>query len=117
GMVNQLTETKNIQALIDPPPGLRSNSATAVAIEEATSNLLEPVFVAKANRSTRFLAEYNRALLSALPPLLKHHLVPRVQAMMVLGQSGNPDALKLFLEEIKNPQQTVWVKLWALRGI
>jgi hypothetical protein len=117
GMVNQLTETKNIQALIDPPPGLRSNSATATAIEEATSNLLEPLFVARANRSTRFLTEYNRVLLSTLPPLLKHHLIPRVQAMMVLAQSGNPDALKLFLDELKNPQQTVWVKLWALRGI
>ena len=37
--------------------------------------------------------------------------------MIVLGQSGNPDALKLFLDEIRNPKQTVWVKLWALRGI
>jgi hypothetical protein len=117
GMVNQLTETRNIQGLIDPPPGQRSNSETAVAIERATANLLEPIFVARANRSTRFLAEYNKVLLSTLPPLLKHHLVPRVQAMIVLAQSANPDALKIFLDEIKNPKQTVWVKLWALRGI
>ena len=53
----------------------------------------------------------------SLPPLLKHHLIPRVQAMIVLGQSGNPDALKLYLDEIKNAKQTVWVKLWAMRGI
>ncbi len=26
-------------------------------------------------------------------------------------------ALKLFLDEIRNPQQTLWVKLWAIRGI
>ena len=68
-------------------------------------------------KSTRFLVEYNRVLLQRLAPLLKHHLVPRVQAMIVLGQSGNPEALKIFLDEIKNPKQTVWVKLWAIRGI
>ncbi len=67
--------------------------------------------------NSRFLTEYSRILLRALQPLLKHHLVPRVQAMIVLGTSGNPDALKLFLDEIKNPEQTLWVKLWAIRGI
>jgi hypothetical protein len=117
GMVAQLTDTRNIQGLIDPPPGAPANSPTIRAIEDATSALLEPLFVGRANRSSRFLAEYNRALLTELTPLLKHHLVPRVQAMIVLGQSGNSEALKLFLDEIKNPKQTVWVKLWAIRGI
>ena len=56
-------------------------------------------------------------MLINLAPLLKHHLVPRVQAAIVLGQSGNPDAYKLFIDEIHNPKQTVWVKLWAIRGI
>ena len=57
-------------------------------------------------KSTRFQTEYNRILVQKLQPLLKHHLVPRVQAMIVLGQSGNPDALKLYLDEIKNTEQT-----------
>ena len=87
------------------------------AIEEATRNLLEPIYMARAAQSTRFLTEYNRILLRSLQPLLKHHLVPRVQAMIVLGSSGNPEALKLFLDEIRNPRQTLWVKLWAIRGI
>ena len=117
GMVAQLTDTRNIQGLIDPPPGQPANAPAARAIEEATTALLEPLFVGRANKSTRFLAEYNRALLADLAPLLKHHLVPRVQAMIVLGQSGNPEALKIFLDEIKNEKQTVWVKLWAIRGI
>jgi len=119
GMVAQLTDTKNIQALIDPPPGTAPSAPVMRAIEEATSNLLEPLYIARAPsvQNSRFLAEYNRTLLRSLQPLLKHHLVPRVQSMIVLGSSGNPDALKLFLDEIRNPQQTLWVKLWAIRGI
>lgn len=117
GMVAQLTETKNIQALIDPPPNLPAGSPAMRAIDEATANLLEPLYMARAVKNTRFLTEYNRILVRSLQPLLKHHLVPRVQAMIVLGQSGNPEALKLFLDEIRNPQQTLWVKLWAIRGI
>jgi hypothetical protein len=117
GLVAQLTDTKNIQALIDPPPGQTPGSPVTRAIQEATADLLEPVITARESKSTRFQAEYNRVLVQKLQPLLKHHLVPRVQAMIVLGQSGNPDALKLYLDEIKNPDQTVWVKLWAFRGI
>jgi len=117
GMVAQLTDTKNIQALIDPPPQMPMSSPTMRAIEEATANLLEPLYVARAVKNTRFLTDYNRILLRSLQPLLKHHLVPRVQAMIVLGSSGNPEALKLFLDEIRNPRQTLWVKLWAIRGI
>ncbi len=117
GMVAQLTDTKNIQALIDPPRQIPMSSPTMRAIEEATANLLVPLYVARAVKNTRFLTDYNRILLRSLQPVLKHHLVPRVQAMIVLGSSGNPEALKLFLDEIRNPQQTLWVKLWAIRGI
>ena len=117
GMVAQLTDTKNIQALIDPSPQMVAGSPVMRAIEEATTHLLDPLYAARDNNNTRFLTEYNRVLLKTLQPLLKHHLIPRVQAMIVLGTSGNPDALALFLNEIKNPEQTLWVKLWAIRGI
>jgi hypothetical protein len=117
GMVAQLTDTKNIQALIDPLPNIPASAPVLRAIEEATSNLMDPLYMARSAGNSRFLTEYNKVLLRSLQPLLKHHLVPRVQAMIVLGSSGNPDALKLFLDEIKNPQQTLWVKLWAIRGI
>jgi len=117
GMVARLTDTKNIQALIDPPPGQTSTSPTARAIQETTATLLELSITARNTKSTRFQAEYNRVLVQRLAPLMKHHLVPRVQAMIVLGQSGAAEAYKLFVDEIKNPQQTVWVKLWAIRGL
>ncbi len=37
--------------------------------------------------------------------------------MIILGESGNPDALGLFEEQIKDKTQTTWVKLWAMEGI
>src|SRR4051812_25383780 len=64
-----------------------------------------------------FLAIYQRALLTRLQPLLRNHLIPRVQAMIILGESGNPDALSLYENELKDAKQTLWVKLWALEGV
>src|SRR4029077_9500726 len=42
---------------------------------------------------------------------------PRVQAMIILGESGYPDAITTYEKEITNREQTLWVKLWALEGI
>ena len=114
GMVAQLTDTKNIQALIDPPP-VCPQLTHGRAIEEATATCSSRSIVA-GNQEHAVSGRIQPRSAPRLAPLLKHHLVPRVQAMIVLGQSGNPEALKLFLDEIKNPQQTVWVKLWAMRG-
>ncbi len=96
GMVAQLTDTKNIQAVIDPAPGTAPGAPAMRAIEDATKTLIEPIYMARASQNTRFVAEYNRALLRGLQPLLKHHLVPRVQAMIVLGTSANPDGAEAF---------------------
>ena len=117
GMVAQLTDPKNIQALIGSPLGSNRATPAAQAIEQATANLIEPIYSARGAQNNRFLNTYNSVLLRSLAPLLKHHLVPRVQAMIILGQTGNADAFKLFVDEIKNPQQTIWVKLGAIRGI
>ncbi|WP_165245886.1 hypothetical protein [Paludisphaera soli] len=115
GMIGQMTNTRNLQAVVDPAS--EQNASVSRAIQVATSNLLEPVFTSRSAKNSAFQAKYNQILLQKLPPLLKHHLVARIQAMIILAQSANPDALKLFLDEIKNPTQTVWVKLWAFRGV
>ncbi len=116
-MVAQLTDHSNIQALIDPPVGMSPNSAKAKAIHDASKALREPLFSAKSAKNEQFLRIYNRTLLQKLAPLLKNHLIPRTQASILLGQSGNPDALRLFQDQIKDEKQTIWVKLWALEGI
>jgi hypothetical protein len=116
-MIANLTSSRNIQAVIDPNANVRPGSDTATAIQNATTTLLEPLFAARTAKNERFLTAYTRVLLQKLPPLLKNHLIPRVQAMIILGETASPDALKLFVDQIKASDQTYLVKLWALKGI
>ena len=114
--IAKLTDHANILAVLAPEKA----SQTAVrAVHDATKVLLDPLFLAKSTnpRNDAFLSAYNRSLVSKLRPLLKNHLIPRIQSMIILGQSGNPDALGLFEEQIKDKTQTTWVKLWAMEGI
>ncbi len=122
-MVSKLTDHANIQALIEVPAEEKAGKTKKVSgaasheIAKATETLLEPLFSAKDIKQHAFLAAYNRALIDRLSPLLKNHLIPRIQAMIVLGELGSPDALKLYKDQLNDRNQTVWVKLWALEGI
>jgi hypothetical protein len=116
-MVSKLTDHANIQALIDPSSKVNPSADVNHAINDATAVLLEPIFNARSNKNQAFLNQYTRVLDTKLTPLLKNHLVPRVQAMIILGQAGSGDLLKTYVAQIKEPNQTVWVKLWALQGI
>lgn len=113
--VAQLTDHRNIQALLNPTESPYSQAAKA--IQTSTGLLLDAVFAARSGKNFRFIDVYNRVLLQKLEKVLVNHLIPRVQAMIILGQSGNPQALKVFLDQIKSPDQTALVKLWALKGI
>jgi hypothetical protein len=138
GLAAQLTDRKSIQSLLeepeDEPPakgqpaakGAAASKAAAApkgdagrAIQAATSNLLDILFTAYGAKNESFLKDYRRSLQTHLPPLLKNHLVPRVQAMIVLGEAANPapEGLRLFQSEIASKTQALWVKLWALEGI
>jgi hypothetical protein len=136
GLAAKLTEKAGIQALIETPEeeaisggeankvALKKAQADAAArsdaakvIPQATSDLLEPIFIARGAGNLDFLTVYQRALNQSLPPLLSNHLVPRVQAMIVLGESGSTESMAIFEKEIGNPKQTLWVKLWAIEGI
>jgi hypothetical protein len=116
GMVSILTSKNNINALVSPAPG-KSNPNQAHAIQTATDDLTEMISRARAANNLDFLKVYNAALLKALPPLLSGHLMTRLEAMIVLAQTGNPDAVKVFTDQLTDPKQTVWVKLWAARGL
>ena len=110
-----MTNQANIKALLessDSPVG-----AAARGLEVATNHLLEPLTSARSNNNTSFLNAYNQVLLSRLPQLLDKHLLTRIEAMIVLGNSRNPNAIDLFVKQLGDPNQTVWVKLWAARGL
>ncbi|GAC1468270.1 MAG: hypothetical protein NVSMB9_10760 [Isosphaeraceae bacterium] len=117
GMAFQLTDKRNINALVSPSPDIKPNSAAARAIQNATDNLLDALNTAKLAKNTRFLSAYNKELVATLPKLLDNHLVSRIQAMIVLGQTGSPSAVPIFLAQLKDPNQTIWVKLWAAKGL
>jgi hypothetical protein len=133
GLAGRLTDRKSIQSLLESPnePASATQKTSegdsrkvkkpegdgGKAIQDATANLLEPIFTARGAKNDGFLTEYQRSLNTYLPPLLKNHLVPRVQAIIVLGEAASPEALPLFQNEIANKSQALWVKLWALEGI
>jgi hypothetical protein len=117
GMVYRLADKNYINGLISPPPGQRMNAFAATAIEDTTENLIDALNSARLAKNTGFLTEYNRVLIETLPKLLDNNLVSRVEAMIVLGQTGDPNVVPIFLEQLKKPDQTIWVKLWAARGL
>jgi hypothetical protein len=139
GLAAKLTDPKGIKALIEPPPELvipenankaarkkaerematkmEANAEAAKEIPKATANLLEPLFRARASGNQPFLKAYEKSLKENLPSLLNNHLIPRVQAMIVLGEAGSLDALEIYKNQIRLPNQTLWVKLWALEGL
>lgn len=125
GLAARLTDRKSIQELLEEPDPEKAADAKKKAeprepgrtVEQATLDLLTPLFKARAAQNTAFLTSYRRILVQYLPPLLKNHLVPRIQAMIVLGESGARDAFPIFQNEIASRSQALWVKLWALEGI
>jgi hypothetical protein len=116
-MVAKLTDRANVQALVEPPEGLNMHAPAARGVHEATTTLLEPVFQAKSIKNQSFLTVYYRTLKDELVPLLKNHLIPRVQAMIILGESGTAEFLPIYIAQIRDKNQTVWVKIWALEGL
>lgn len=133
GLAAQLTDRNSIQSLLEGPPEEAPKAEPAKkgapvkkrtgdggkGIQTATTNLLEPIFIARGIKNEAFLRDYRQSLHRHLPQLLKNHLIPRVQAMIVLGEAATPsqEALTLFQGEITNRSQALWVKLWALEGI
>ena len=92
-------------------------AAAQFAIQQATDSLLELFLSAKGANNSNFLSTYNQVLLQMLPPVLEGHLLSRIAASIVLSQTGVPEAVDVFLKQLNNPEQTVWVDLWAARGL
>ena len=118
GMAHELTDHTNIRAMIEPE-NIRAGSPPTVALQVATDNLIDMIQTARLTNNTGFASIYNKILIEKLPALLNGHLLSRIEAMIVLAQTGdaNPEMIALFTRQLSDPKQTVWVKLWALRGL
>jgi hypothetical protein len=117
GMAYRLIDKANINGLIAPPPGTRPGVDSSRAFKEASADLLDVLNAAKAARNAGFLHVYDQVLIATLPKVLDNNLMSRLEAMIVLGQTGDPSAIPVYINQLKEKNQTVWVKLWAARGI
>ncbi len=113
----RLTDHDSLKALVDPAPDLNPNSSTAKDFDQAGAALLEPLQGAIAANNNAFLTAYRRELLRVMPALFDNHLLARTEAMIVLGSSGDPEAMPIFIKQIQDPEQVLVVKLWAARGL
>lgn len=113
GATYMLTNPANVAAMVNGAGGANR----ALEIETATDDLLEVLHKAQAARNAGFLTEYNRILIPRLKKLLSNNLFARIEAMIILGQIGSNDLVPDFVTQLNDPNQTVWVKLWAARGI
>ncbi len=118
----ELSKRDNLNAILNPPPNAKPGDPKARALELAVDALIKPLEVARANvvNNEDFVRTYSRVLFdSSLPKLLENNYLSRIDAMIVLGMAGSPDpkALDLYTNQIKKPDQVVWVKLWAARGL
>jgi hypothetical protein len=113
GAIYMLTNPANAEAISAGQGG-----AKALDIRKGTEDLLEVLHKGQANHNAPFLTEYNRALVSKLnPQVLENNLFARIEAMIVLGQTGSPDVVPVCIKQLGDSKQTIWVKIWAARGI
>jgi hypothetical protein len=116
----ELSKRDNINAMINPADGAKPAPEAARKLEFALDRLTDPLIRGKATDQKAFLAAYNKALIeSSLVKLLDNNLFSRIDAMIILGMAGSTDPkfLDLYTRELKKPEQVVWVKMWAARGI
>lgn len=114
---SDLTNPTYLRAITDPPDKLNPNSQVARGFREASAALLDPMDLARKGNNAEFLKTYTEELVRQLPPVLENHLLARIEAIIALGQASSPEALNIFVKQLNDPGQTVWVKLWAARGI
>jgi HEAT repeat protein len=110
-----LTNHNSLTALINPGPAVKAGASITKAIDQASQALIEPLTASK--EGSQFRQLYSKALIDTLPKILDNHLHARTEAMVVLGLTGDPDAMPHFTAQLKDPEQVMIVKLWAARGI
>jgi hypothetical protein len=116
GLAADLTNQGNVKALADPG-AVAPGSRAAHAIRDAGVDLFAPIESARAAGNAEFLRIYHLELLKVLPGLLANNIFARIEAIIVLGKLGIPETLDIFIKTLDDSLQSVWVKLWAAKGI
>lgn len=95
----------------------KQNEAALQQIEKCFVALVNPVTIATRSGRNEFLQAYTRSLLKVMPELLQNHLYARIEGMIVLSKTGQPAAIKTFVQQLEDPEQVVMVKLLAAHGL
>jgi hypothetical protein len=115
-MVADLSKHEYIKAVIEPgppgPPGQRAR-----AMEEASQRLMEVINIAHDRKNQAFLQQFVQKLFLKLTPLLEGHLHSRIEAAILLASAATPGEVDVFIKEIKDAKQVVWVKHWSAIGL
>jgi hypothetical protein len=115
GMAFQLTDKANLNAIIEQDKKPRADAAKAVGL--ASRDLLDALQTARVAKNEAFTKAYNKELLATLPKLLDNNLIARIQAMIVIAQIESKEIVPVCIAQLKDANQSLWVKLWAARGL
>jgi hypothetical protein len=107
----QLTKHANIKNLED----LTAKPEAAKKIEEATARLIKPLLAANIPDGVR--KAYVAEIVAVAPEVLKNHLFARNAIMIVLKESGDPQAFAVYRAVLKDPNQVLVAKVSAAEGI
>lgn len=111
---SELTNRKAIEAMIS---GEGNVSSTVRPIESATTAMINASRAANANGNTPFMTTYAAVLIKTLQPLLKAHLVTRVQSAIVLASTESMDVTPTLIQILGDEEQPWQMKFIAVQGL
>ena len=116
-MAADLTKHVYIKAVIENDPTMKGGDARLRAMERASQFLMELLAIAKDKKNDVFLAQFVPLLFAKFTPLFEGHLLTRIEASIILATAATPAQIDLFIKQIADPKQVVWVKHWSARAL
>lgn len=110
----ELTNRKAIEAMLS---GEGNVNATVRTIESATQALINASRAANDANNSPFMMTYTASLVKTLQPLLKAHLITRVQAAIVLASTGSGEVNATLLQILSDEEQPWQMKFIAVQGL
>ena len=112
-----MTSAKVIGLLASKKPA--DNEAGILLVEQSFERLLTPVTKAMKSTPPRrdFVSIYTQFLLKVMPELLSNHLYARLEGMIVLSRTADPQAIDTFVKQLADRDQDVLVKQIAAYGL
>jgi len=112
-----LTRPDTLKLLADPNADLKKKDGPIRDWQRAARNLVQPLVAANNARYAQFRTEYTRLLIPVAREMLKNNLFARLEAMVALSQSTDPQAIPVYIEVLRDPNQVLCAKERAAVGL